>query len=151
MRWFHWLRISSLRIGVVTGIYASCLFVAWLIVANYVTTLYPYAGVRNAVTGAVMLVLLAIPVLRFRRHPGRLFIAGLVAWTGLTITFMAVQLHFTLLSSRMGAFHLFTLGAVSYGFLAVLDWVFLICAGVRHQHMLQSGAVAAPVRRNQTQ
>jgi hypothetical protein len=150
MRLLHWLRISSLRIGIITGIYLSCVFVAWLIVANDVTALYPYAGVRNAVTVAIMLVLLAIPALRFRRKPGKLFIAGLVAWTALTLTFMAVQLHFTLLSSRMGAFHLFTLGAVSYGSLAVLDWVFLICAGVRHQHMLQSGQVAAPVRRHHT-
>jgi len=46
--------------------------------------------------------------------------------------------------------HLFTLGAVSYGSLAVLDWVFLICAGVRHQHMLQSGQAAAHIRRHHT-
>jgi len=151
MRWFRWLRISSLRIGIVTGIYLSCTFVAWLIVANRVPALYPFAGTRNAVTVAIMLVLLAIPVLRFRHQPGRLFVAGLTAWAILTLTYMALEIHFTLLASRMGAFHLFTLGAVSYGFIAVLDWVFLICAEVRHQHMHQSGQVAAPVRRHHMQ
>jgi hypothetical protein len=151
MRWFQWLRIKSLRIGIVTGIYLSGVFVAWLIVANRITALYPFAGVRNAVTAAVILVLLAIPVLRFRHTPGRLFVAGLSAWTVLTMTFVAAGLYFTLLPSRMGAFHLFTLGAVSYGFLAVLDWVFLMCAGVRHQHMLHSGQVAEPVRRQHPQ
>ena len=32
----------------------------------------------------------------------------------------------------MGALHVFMLGAVCYGFVAVLDWVFLMCAEVRH-------------------
>jgi hypothetical protein len=34
MRWFLWLRIAALRIGILTGIYLSCVFVAWLMVAN---------------------------------------------------------------------------------------------------------------------
>jgi hypothetical protein len=151
MRWFYWLRISSLRIGVVTGIYLSCVSMAWLILANRIPALYPFAGARNVVAGATMLVLLAIPVLRFRNKPGKLFVAGLAAWAVLTITYLAVELHFTLLSSRMGAFHLFTLGVVAYGFVAIFDWVFLMCAGVRQQHMLQSGEGAAAVRRHQTQ
>ena len=59
-------------------------------------------------------------------------------------------MHFTLLESRMGAFHVFMLGAVSYGFVAVLDWVFLMCAGVRHQHMVQSRETAASAGRHRT-
>ena len=138
MRWFLWLRIASLRIGTLTGIYTSCVFVAWLIVANRVAELEPLAELRNLVAGAVLIIVLAIPVLRFRQQPGKLFIAGLTAWTLLTLTYLAAELHFTLLESRMGALHVFVLGAVSYGFVAVLDWVFLMCAGVRHQHIVQS-------------
>ncbi len=67
------------------------------------------------------------------------------------MAFMAAELHFTLLQSRMGAFHLFTLGAISYCFLAVLDWVFLMCAGVRHQHRIHCGEDPTPVRRNHPQ
>jgi hypothetical protein len=150
MRWFLWLRIASLRTGILTGIYLSCVFVAWLEVANRVAELEPYAELRNLVAGAILIVVLGIPVLRFRNRPGRLFVAGLTAWTLLTITYVAAEIRFTLLESRMGAFHVFMLGAVSYGFVAVLDWVFLMCAGVRHQHIVQSRETTASAGRHRT-
>jgi len=150
MRWFLWLRIASLRTGILTGIYLSCVFVAWLDVANRVAGLEPYAELRNLVAGAILIAVLGIPVLRFRNRPGRLFVAGLTAWTLLTISYVAAEVHFTLLKSRMGAFHVFVLGAVSYGFVAVLDWVFLMCAGVRHEHIVQSRETAASAGRHRT-
>ena len=151
MRWFLWLRIASLRIGVLTGIYLSCVFLAWLIVANRLPALEPFAGVRNIIAGGVLVAALGIPVLRFLHSPGKLFAAGLTAWTLLTISYIAAELHFTLLESRMGAFHVFVLGAISFGFVAVLDWVFLICAGVRHQHVIQSRGAALSDARRRTQ
>ena len=138
MRWLLWLRVASLRTGVLTGIYLSCVLIAWLVVANRLPKLENLAGLRNLVSAAIFILVMGIPVLRFRHRPGRLFIAGLTAWTLLTVTYLATEIHFTLLESRLGAFHVFVLGAVSYGFVAVLDWVFLMCAGVRHQHVLQS-------------
>jgi drug/metabolite transporter (DMT)-like permease len=150
MQWFLWLRIASLRIGTLTGIYLSCVFVAWLIVANRAPALVPFAETRNLVAGATLVIVLAIPVLRFRHQPGKLFVAGLMAWTLLTITYLAAEMHFTLLESRMGAFHVFMLGAVSYGFVAVLDWVFLMCAGVRHEHMVHSRETAVSTGRRRT-
>jgi hypothetical protein len=150
MRWFLWLRIASLRTGILTGIYLSCVFVAWLIVANRIPALEPFAEARNLVAGAILVTVLAIPALRFRQRPGRLFIAGLTAWTLLTMTYLVVEMRFTLLESRMGAFHVFVLGTVSYGFVAVLDWVFLICAGVRHQHMAQSRETTSSAGRRRT-
>jgi hypothetical protein len=138
MRWFLWLRIASLRTGVLTGVYLSCVFVAWLEVANRVAELERFAELRNLVAGAILIMVLGIPVLRFRRRPGRLFVAGVTAWALLTVTYLVAEIRFTLLESRMGALHVFVLGAVSYGFVAVLDWVFLMCAGVRHQHIVQS-------------
>jgi hypothetical protein len=150
VRWFLWLRIASLRTGVLTGIYLSCVFVAWLEVANRVAALERFAELRNLVAGAILILVLGIPVLRFRRRPGKLFVAGLTAWTVLTLTYLVAQLHFTLLESRMGTLHVFVLGAVSYGFVAVLDWVFLMCAGVRHEHILHSRGNAASADRHQT-
>ena len=150
MRWFLWLRIASLRTGILTGIYLSCVFVAWLDVANRVAGLEPYAELRNLVAGAILIAVLGIPVLRFRNRPGRLFVAGLTAWTLLTISYVAAEVHFTLLKSRMGAFHVFVLGAVSYGFVAVLDWVFLMCAGVRHEHIVQSRETPVAASRHRT-
>jgi hypothetical protein len=150
MHWFMWLRVAALRTGTLIGIYLSCAFVAWLVVANRVPALEPYAEARNLVAGSVLLIILAIPVLRFRHQPGKLFVAGLSAWTLLTLTYIAAEVHFTLLELRMGAFHVFMLGAVSYGFVAVLDWVFLMCAVVRHQHIIQSRDTTATAGRQRT-
>jgi len=147
MRWFFWLRIACLRIGVLTGIYLSCVFVVWLEVANRVAELVRFAELRNLVGGAVLILVLAIPVLRFRHHPGKLFVAGLTAWTLLTITYLAAELHFTLLETRMGAFHVFMLGAISYSFAAVLDWVYLMCAEIRHAHIVHSREATASAGR----
>jgi hypothetical protein len=150
MRWFLWLRIASLRTGILTGIYLSCVLVAWLEIANRVAELEPFAELRNLVAGAILVTVLAIPALRFRHEPGKLFVAGLTAWSVLTMTYLVAEMHFTLLESRMGALHGFVLGAVSYGFVAVLDWVFLMCAGVRHQHMAQSRETMASAGRHRT-
>jgi len=150
MRWFLWLRVASLRTGVLTGIYLSCVFAAWLGVANRVAELERFAGIRNLVAAAIFIMIMGIPVLRFRSRPGRLFIAGLTAWTLLTLTYLLAEMHFTLLESRMGALHVFVLGAVSYGFVAVLDWVFLMCVGVRHQHVVQTRETPASAGRHHT-
>jgi hypothetical protein len=150
MHWFPWLRVPSLRIGILTGIYVCCVFVAWLEVANRVAELERFAELRNLVAGAILVLGLAIPVLRFRNQPGKLFVAGLAAWTLLALTYRAAEIRFTLLENRMGAFHVFMLGAVSYGFVAVLDWVFLMCAGVRHQHIVQSRGALTPAGRHRS-
>ena len=143
MGWSTWLRNVALRNGILTGIYLSCVLVSWLVVANRVRELEPYAETRNLVAGALLISVMAIPTLRFRRQPGKLFVAGLAAWTLLTMTYRFAEMNFKLLETRMGALHVFMLGAVSYGFAAVLDWVFLMCAGVRHQHIVQSRQAAA--------
>jgi hypothetical protein len=150
VRWFLRLRNAALRTGVLTGIYLSCTFVAWLVVANRVRELVPYAEFRNLLAGTIMVLLMAIPVLRFRRQPGRLFVAGLTAWTLLTISYIAAEMFFSLLKSRMGALHVFMLGVVSYGFVAVFQWVFLICAEARHRHVAQSEHTTAPAVRHHT-
>jgi hypothetical protein len=77
-----------------------------------------------------LILVLPVPILRFRHGPGKLITAGLTAWTLLTITYVAAESHFTLLESRMGAFHIFVLGA-----------------GPRHLHIVQSQeAIALPGR-----
>jgi hypothetical protein len=150
MRWFLWLRNTALRIGVLTGIYLSCAFLAWLIVANDIPRLEPFAGLRNLIAGAVMISLAAIPVLRFRQEPARMFVSGLAAWTLLTFTYLAAEMHYTLLESRMGAPQLFMLGAVSYGFVAVFSWVFLLCVEARHRHIAQTHQAPASGNRART-
>src|SRR5260370_14454902 len=139
MHWLFWLRNPALRSGVLTGVYLSCVFVAWLFVANRARELESFAGIRNLAAGTVMILLMLIPVLRFRREPARMFLSGLTAWTLLTCTYIAMEMNFSLLQSRMGAFHIFMLGGITYGFVAVFHWVFLLCVEARHRHVAQAG------------
>jgi drug/metabolite transporter (DMT)-like permease len=150
MRWFLWLRNPALRIGVLTGIYLSAMFLIWLLVANHVTRLEPYAGLRNLVAGAIQIALAAIPVLRFRQEPAKMFASGLAAWILLSSTYLAAEMHYTLLSSRIGAGQLLVLGGVSYAFVAVFSWVILMCAEVRQRHIAQTHQAAASGNRART-
>jgi hypothetical protein len=145
MRLFLWMRNASLRIGVITGVYLSCVFVAWLLFANRMPQLESFAGIRNLAAGAATMLLMLIPVLRFRREPVKMFASGLTAWTLLTLTYIGMEMRFSLLESRMGALHIFMLGGVTYGFVAVFDWVFLLCVEARQRHVAQAeqGTVAA--------
>ncbi len=138
MRRLIWLRNTSVRFGVLMGIYAAGTLTAWLLVANHVAALEPYAGIRNLVAGAIVFVLLVIPVLRFRREPAKMFLSGLTAWTVLTLTYFAAELHYSLLESRMGAWHMFILGAAAYGALSSFLWVFLLCVKARQLHIAQT-------------
>ena len=137
MRWFLWLRNASLRNGVLTGIYLSCIFTAWLWIANRIPRLEPFAGIRNISAAGLVILLMAIPVLRFLHDPVRMFLSGVIAWTLLTLAYLAMEMRFSLLESRMGALQLFMLGAFSYGFVSVFLWVFLLCAEARHRHTAQ--------------
>jgi hypothetical protein len=148
MRWFLWLRYAALRTGVLTGIYLSAIFIAWLLVANRLPQLEPFAGVRNLAAGAAVILLLTIPVFRFHNEPAKLFVSGLTAWTLLTLTYVGAELRFSLLGSRMGALQVFMLGAVSYGFVAVLHWVFLLCVEARHRHIAQTEQAPLPADRS---
>jgi hypothetical protein len=148
MRFFLWLRNASLRIGVFTGVYLSIVFVAWLVIANYFPRLQAFAGIRNVAGAVTILLLMLIPVLRFRREPVRMFVAGLTAWTLLTLTYIGMEMKFSLLESRMGAFRIFMLGGITYCFVAVFHWVFLFCAEARHQHVAHAAQAAASASRH---
>jgi hypothetical protein len=150
MRWLFWLRNSALRTGVLTGIYLSSGFITWLLVANHVTRLEPVAGLRNTIAAAVMIFLAVIPVLRFRHEPAKMFVSGLTAWTLLTFTYLVAEMHYTLLASRMGSPQLLTLGGISYAFVAVFSWVFLMCAEARHRHIAQTQHLSASGGRSRT-
>lgn len=147
MKLFLWLRSASLRTGVFTGVYLSCAFVAWLFIANRLPQFEPFAGIRNLSAGAATIAIMLIPVLRFRREPVKMFVSGLTAWTLLTVTYLAMEAHFSLLESRMGALHMFMLGGITYGFVAVFHWVFLLCAEARQRHLAQAAQEPATASR----
>jgi hypothetical protein len=149
-RWFSRVRNTALRAGVLTGIYLSCVLIAWLIVANRIPRLEPYANFRNLAAGIAIVLLMTIPVLRFYNEPAKMFVCGLTAWTFLTLTYIIAELKFSLLESRMGALHFFILGTMSYGLVAACHWVFLLCAEARHRHITQTQQAAGPADRSRT-
>lgn len=129
----RWSRSPVLRTGAVTGVCLSAVLTAWLIVANAVPRSAEFAGMRNGAAAALVVLLMLIPVGRFLRSPGRLFSAGLTGWAVLTSTYLLLGLYFERLYSRLTPFHVFILGAVVYGFFAVLSWVTTLMFAARHQ------------------
>jgi hypothetical protein len=142
------MRNDALRIGIYTGVCLSCVFVVWLLIANHIPQLEPFAGVRNLIAGAAEMLLMAIPALKFRGHPAKLFTSSLTAWAMLTLTYILMEMHYTLLGSRIGAFRIFMLGGITICFVAAFQWVFLMCAEARHRHMAQCAQDAASASRH---
>lgn len=112
-----------LRTGISVGTGLCILSGAWLLVANRVPFLDRFAFERNLAAVAVAGLLLLVPVCRFLKSPGQLFVSGLIAWTMLTLGYGAMATPFPALDQRMGAFHLFVLGVVVYGLIATIAWV----------------------------
>jgi len=150
MHLFLWVRNIALRVGVLTWIYVSCAFAAWQFVEYQIPQLQRFAGVRDITAGAVIIVLLAIPIFYFHHEPAKLFVSGLAAWTLLTISYTVAESLFSLIGTRMSGLQIFVLGAFSYGLVAVFHWVFLICVEARHRHIAQTGQAPSPAGRSRT-
>jgi len=123
---FFSLRDPALRIGFFTGVCLSGVFIAWLLIANRVPQLERFWLERNAAAAGAALILLAIPICRFLKSAAEMFVSGVVACAVASLCYFLMELHFPLLENHIGALHLFMLGALAYGFLAVLDWVISI-------------------------
>jgi hypothetical protein len=54
------------RTGALVGVLLSSILTAWLLVANRVPSLERFAGIRNAIAVALLLLAAVIPVVRFR-------------------------------------------------------------------------------------
>jgi len=136
-RWLQRLHDRILRTGVLTGVYLGCILFSWVWIANRIPRLEAWAGMRNQFFFGALLVLMSIPVLRFRAEPGKLFVSGVIAWTLLTFTYAAMLMRFSLLESRMGVFHFFLVGTVFYSFIASFEWVLLMFLTARQMHNSQ--------------
>jgi hypothetical protein len=115
---------ETLKAGLKLGAALSGVVIAWLLIANRVPALERVAMLRNMAAGAVVLVLLIlVPVYRFRRHPSHLFACTFTSWVILTAIYALLQIPFPRLGMRLGTFHFFVLGAVVLGLAASLVWV----------------------------
>ncbi len=134
-RWVEWVRYFPLRIGVLAGAYLALVLVAWVLIANRVPWSANFAWFRNAAAAVLLLLAALVPVLRFLRSPVRLFAAGVAAWAIFSGTFWVLTWFFTRLETRarVGVFHLFVMGAVVYGAVAVLCWVITLLLALRRE------------------
>jgi hypothetical protein len=137
-----WVRTPWLRTGLFAGVGLSLVFVAWLFIANRMPALEDFALIRNAVGAALMMILMILPAATYVRFPGRLLASGLTSWTLFALCYRLMEEFFELLETRVGAFHLFMLGAVLYLIVAVFSWVTLLFLSTRRP--------AAPVHHGKT-
>jgi len=125
---------ETLKAGLMLGVALSGVAITWLLVANRVPALERFALLRNTAAGAIVFVLLILlPVCRFRRHPSHLFACTFTSWVILTALYALLQIPFPRLGLRMGTFHFFMLGAVVLGLAASLVWVIHLVLILRSQ------------------
>ena len=117
------LRHPCLILGGIVGVCLAGMAVAWVLVANRAPALERFALERNLIAAIAVGVFLLVPVFGFLRSPARIFLSGIIAWTILSITYSAMGNGFPRLEERLGAFHLFMLGAAVIGLLATTVWV----------------------------
>ena len=127
---------AALRLGLVIGAALSGVAIAWLLIANRLPALDRLALLRNAAAGALVIVLMLVPVYRFRKYPSHAFTCGLTAWSILTLIYAILQIPFPRLGIRMGTFHFFMLGAVLLGFASALLWVVHLLMTLWHEPAL---------------
>lgn len=125
-RWFHIFRSAPVRIGAYTGVCLSVILASWILFANRLPLLEPLARQRNMLAAALLILIAAMPVVRFLRSPADMWISGLLAWSLLTLTYRILTLFFSLLEEYYSAFHVFVLGAVLYLIFATLSWIGII-------------------------
>ena len=122
-RWFQFLQNISIRMGIYTGVGLSIVFSVWVIVANRMPVLEPFALGRNIGAVATLCFFASLPTLRFFRSPGDMLVSGLLGWAMLSLTYRILCMVFVLLQERYSAFHVFVLGAVIYLICATLSWI----------------------------
>jgi hypothetical protein len=116
-------RNPAFSLGIRLGVCFSGIGVAWLLLANRMPQLDPFALERNLALAVTFGVLGFVPACRFVKSPTQSFLSGIIAWTILTLTYSLAEIFFPRLATRLGAFHLFVLGAVVLGLMAALAWV----------------------------
>jgi hypothetical protein len=134
-RWFRAFKNAPIRLGVYIGVCLSVVFTAWLILANRVAFLEPFALERNAAAAAVLILLALIPVLRFFRSPWGLLLSGLVCWVVFSFVYRILCLFFSALEDWHTALQVLMLGVVVYLIATTLSWL-----GTLFWHVRNGGA-----------
>ena len=131
---YNALKDSAFRLGVYIGLCLFGVFGVWVVVANRFLVLERVAFERNILAIAVTGLFAAIPILRFRKHPGSMLGAGLVAWTVFSFLYRLSCLYFASLSVWHSALQVFAAGAILYLIAATLAWILGLVLRVRASH-----------------
>lgn len=113
----------AVRTGVYAGTCLSLVFASWLVLANRVPALEPFATDRNVAATVLLLLFACLPLIRFFRSPVDMVASGILAWGLLTLSYRALCVAFPMLEENFTAFHVFALGAISYFTFATLSWI----------------------------
>ena len=125
------LRHPCVLLGTVVGACLAGIAIAWIVVANRAPSLAQFAFERDLIALAAIGVLMLLPFFLFLGSPRRIFLSGIIAWAILAVCYRVLGFLFVHLADRLGAFHLFALGAIVLGVLAAIDWVALLLLAAR--------------------
>ena len=137
-RWLQIFRDAAIRTGVYCGVAFSFVFFVWLMVANHLPALEPFALARNLVAALLLGFLALVPVFRFFRLPGSLVISSLVSWGIFALCYRFFCLFYSGLAEWHGAFQLFMYGFVVYMIVATLCWIVSIIWRAHAHHVSHS-------------
>ena len=128
------LKDSAFRMGVYVGLCLFAVFAAWVVAANRFPIFERFAMERNALTAGAMILLAALPILRFIRRPASILGSGLTAWAVFSFLYRVICLFFEGLSSWHGAWQVFVAGLVLYLIATTVSWVGGFVWRVRASH-----------------
>jgi len=131
---YNALRDSAFRLGVYIGLCLFGVFGVWVVVANKFPIFERVAFERNALAFAAAVLFAAVPVVRFRKRPGSLLGAGLIAWAVFSFLYRLICLYFTGLPLWHTAWQVFIAGALLYLIAATLAWIVGLVLRVRASH-----------------
>jgi hypothetical protein len=111
-----------------TGIYTGALLIVVmlgaLVTANRFPSLEPYAIERNAGFGALFILIMLLPILRFLNRPKQMFASAMIGWVLFAGGYDLAGFYFRdLFDVLRTPFQVLVEGAVVYGVFAGGSWV----------------------------
>lgn len=133
------VRSPSLRTGLLTGGLLTFVMAMALICANRISRLDHFALERNAISGGAFVMVMLIPVARFRRSPSQLFASGMAGWALFTLAYLVAGFVFVNLFNILRTpFEVLIDGAAAYGMAAVALWVCSLLLATRHHPIVHT-------------
>jgi hypothetical protein len=119
--------------GLYTGALLIVVMLGDLVAANRFPVLEPYAFQRNAAFGALFVLVMLLPVLRFLNRPRQMFAAAMIGWVLFAGGYNLAGLYFRdLFNVLRTPFQALVEGTAVYGLLAGASWVGGMLLHARH-------------------